>query len=150
LFFIFLQYIYEFKNGKMELKLKIEDKHVEAFMEIIKKLKYVEIMYINDEVTPSSVGESDVAYGNPKKLTADEVEQLIIAKCLREAKAIERGELETRDLDELLAELETAKKKAIENKAAAWKRVAQDDEMTSLANEGIDDYKQILNKYETT
>jgi hypothetical protein len=90
----------------MELRLKIEVKHVEAFMEIIKKLKYVEIMYVNDEVTPSSVGEPDVAYGNPKKLTADEVEQLIIAKCLRDAKAIERGELETRDLDELLAELE--------------------------------------------
>jgi hypothetical protein len=134
----------------MELKLKIEDKHAEAFMEIIKKLNYVEIIYTNDEVTPSSVSEPDVAYRNTKKLAADEVEQLIIAKCLRDAKAIERGELETRDLDELLAELEIAKKKVIENKAAAWKRVAKDDEMTSLANEGMDDYKQILNKYETT
>jgi hypothetical protein len=93
----------------MELKLKIEDKHAEAFMEIIKKLNYVEIMYINDEVTPSSVSESVVAYGNPKKLTADEVEQLIIAKCLRDAKAIERGELKTRSFDSveaLIADLE--------------------------------------------
>jgi hypothetical protein len=90
----------------MELKLNIEDKHIEAFMKIIKKLKYVEVIYENDEVTPSRVAEPVIAYGNPKKLTADEVEQLIIAKCLRDAKAIERGELETRDLDELLAELE--------------------------------------------
>jgi hypothetical protein len=63
-------------------------------MEIIKKLKYVEVMYVNEEATPSSVGEPMVDYGNPKKLTADEVEQLIIAKCLRDAKAIERDEQE--------------------------------------------------------
>jgi hypothetical protein len=41
------------------------------------------------------------------KYTADEIEQLIIAKALSDAKKIERGELETRSLDELLAELET-------------------------------------------
>jgi hypothetical protein len=93
----------------MELKLKIDNKHAEAFMAILKKLKYVEIMYLNDGVTPSGVGEPVAAYGNPKKLTADEVEQLIIAKCLRDAKAIERGELETRSFDSveaLIADLE--------------------------------------------
>ena len=73
----------------MEIKLTIKDKYVDAFMNFIKTLKYVEINEISD-------------------------------------------------------------KKLIENKAAAWKRVAQDDEMTSLANEGMDDYNQILNKYETT
>jgi hypothetical protein len=98
-------------------------------------------MYIDDEATPISIGEPVVAYGNPNKLSADEVEQLIIAKCLRDAKAIERGELETRDLDEFLAELEIAKKKVIENKADGWKRVAQDKEMIILANEGINDYQ---------
>lgn len=93
----------------MELKLTIEDKHVEAFMKIIKKLKYVELKYVNDEAIPSSVSEPMAAYGNPKKLTADEVEQLIIAKCLRDAKAIERGELKTRSFDSieaLIADLE--------------------------------------------
>jgi hypothetical protein len=87
----------------MELRLSIEDKHAEAFMAILKKLNYVEIMYVNDESTPSSVGEPDVAYGNPKKLTADDVELLIIAKCLRDAKAIERGELKTRSFDSVEA-----------------------------------------------
>jgi hypothetical protein len=93
----------------MELKITIEDEHIEAFIKIIKKLKYVKIKYINDEATPSNVSEPDVAYGNPKKLTADEVEQLIIAKCLRDAKAIERGELKTRSFDSieaLIADLE--------------------------------------------
>ncbi len=95
---------------------------------------------MSDEATHSGVSEHIVAYGNPKKLTADEVEQLIIAKCLRDAKAIEQGELETRDLDELLAELEKSDEKVIESKADGWKRVAQDKEMNILADIGMSDY----------
>ena len=68
----------------MEIRLSIKDKYVDAFMILIKKLKYVEI------------------------------------------------------------------KEVIESKADAWKRVAQDDEMLSLANEGLTDYNQIINNYETT
>jgi hypothetical protein len=34
----------------MEIRLNINDKYVEAFMKIIKKLKYVEVMYVNDEI----------------------------------------------------------------------------------------------------
>jgi 23S rRNA A2030 N6-methylase RlmJ len=124
----------------MELKLNIEDKHVEAFMKIIKKLKYVDITYMSDEATHSGVSEPMVAYGNPKKLTADEVEQLIIDKSLRDANAIERGELEPRDLDELLTELEKSDNKVIESKADGWKRVAQDEEMNILADIGLSDY----------
>lgn len=73
----------------MEIRLSIKDKYVEAFMILIKKLKYVEIKEVIDN-------------------------------------------------------------KEIESKADAWKRVAQDDEMISLANEGLTDYKQIVNNYETT
>ena len=73
----------------MEIRLSIKDKYVDAFMALIKKLKYVEIKDISDI-------------------------------------------------------------KSTETKANAWKRVAQDDEMISLANEGLTDYKQIVNNYETT
>ena len=73
----------------MEIRLSIKDKYVEAFMILIKKLKYVEIK-------------------------------------------------------------EVIESKAVESKAEAWKRVAQDDEMLSLANEGLTDYNQIINNYETT
>ena len=73
----------------MEIRLSIKYKYVDAFMILIKKLKYVEIKEVIDN-------------------------------------------------------------KEIESKADAWKRVAQDDEMISLANEGLTDYKQIVNNYETT
>jgi hypothetical protein len=68
--------------------------------------------YNNDKPTnkaKSRVSESKVVYSNPKKLAADEVEQLIIAKCLRDAKAIERGELKTKSFanyKDLIADLE--------------------------------------------
>ena len=48
--------------------------------------------------------------------TVDEIEQMIIKKALLDAKAIERGELKTRPLDELLAELQ-----AEEDKEEAYK-----------------------------
>ena len=41
-------------------------------------------------------------------------------------------------------------KKAIESKADAWKRVGRDEEMTVLANAGLDDFKNIIKDYETT
>jgi DNA-binding Lrp family transcriptional regulator len=107
----------------MEIKLKIEDKYVEAFMNFIKTLDYVEVTNIKDETMFSSVSEPTVAYGNPKKLMSD---------------------LETKDL----VELEKFGNKVIENKAEGWKRVSQDEEMVILANEGINDYQQILNNYE--
>ena len=37
-----------------------------------------------------------------------------------------------------------------ETKANAWQRIAQDDDMLSLANEGVTDYKKIIDNYETT
>ena len=91
----------------MEIRLSIKDKYVDAFMELIKKLKYVEIKEISN--IPIQIAEEPVAaYNKENKPSADEVEQLIIAKALRDAKVIERGELETRPLDELLAELENS------------------------------------------
>ena len=50
-----------------------------------------------------------MVYGKKNRPSVDEIEQLIIAKALRDAKAIERGELETRDfnsIEDLLADLE--------------------------------------------
>lgn len=73
----------------MVITLNIKDKYVDAFMALIKKLKYVEIKDISDI-------------------------------------------------------------KSTETKANAWKRVAQDDDMLSLANEGLTDYNQFINNYETT
>jgi hypothetical protein len=42
----------------------------------------------------------------PARPSADEIEQMIIKKALLDAKAIDRGELKTRPLEELLAELQ--------------------------------------------
>lgn len=111
----------------MEIRLSIKDKYVDAFMILIKKLKYVEIKEVIDNkaveskadawkrvaqddemISLANEGLTDYISSINKKNrpSADEIEQLIIAKALCDAKAIERGELETRDLDELLAELE--------------------------------------------
>lgn len=92
----------------MEIKLSINDKYVDAFMALIKKLKYVEIKEISD-TTSNTVEEHLATYNKNEKVSADEVEQLIIAKALRDAKAIERGELETRSfssIEALIADLE--------------------------------------------
>ena len=70
-------------------------------MALLKTLDYVDILYNH-----STLQEPASTYDKKNRPSADEIEQLIIAKALRDAKAIERGELETRDLDELLAELE--------------------------------------------
>ncbi len=44
---------------------------------------------------------------------------------------------------------EITDEKLIEQKADAWKRVAQDEDMLNMANEGLVDYKQTLDNYET-
>jgi hypothetical protein len=86
----------------MEIRLSIKDKYVDAFMALIKKLKYVEIKEISD-TRFQTVDEPIVVYNKKEKISADEVEQLIIAKALRDAKAIERGELETYPFDSIEA-----------------------------------------------
>ncbi len=94
----------------MEIKLSINDKYIDAFMALIKKLKYVEIKEISD--TQFQTAEEPVAaYNKKEKISADEVEQLIIAKALRDAKAIERGELKGMksytNYKDLIADLES-------------------------------------------
>jgi hypothetical protein len=86
----------------MEIRLSIKDKYVDAFMALIKKLKYVEIKEISDNAF-QTVEEPVVSYNKKEKISADEVEQLIIAKALRDAKAIECGELETYPFDSIEA-----------------------------------------------
>ena len=44
---------------------------------------------------------------------------------------------------------EITDEKSIEQKVDMWKRVAQDEDMISMANEGLADYKQTLDNYET-
>ena len=85
----------------MEIILSIENSKYEAFLALLDKLDYVDILN-----TSTALQEPASTYHKKNRPSADEIEQLIIAKALRDAKAIERGELETRDLDELLAELE--------------------------------------------
>ncbi len=73
----------------MEFRLSIQEKYVDAFLALIKRLKYVEIKEV----------------------------------------------IETKN---------------VETKAAAWQRIAEDSDMQTLANEGLTDYNQIVNNYETT
>ena len=94
----------------MEIRLSIKDKYVDAFMALIKKLKYVEIKEISG-ASFQTVDEPIVVYNKKEKISADEVEQLIIAKALRDAKAIERGELKGiksyTNYKDLIADLES-------------------------------------------
>ena len=100
----------------MELTIKIKDKDFDRVTTLLKTLN-VEIIESN---TPSSVMHEPMAkYGQKKRPSADEIEQMII-------------------------------KKAIESRADAWKRVGRDEEMTVLANAGLDDFKNIIKDYETT
>ena len=88
----------------MEITLKVENAHYATFLAFIRTLDYVKI-----EETETSVGyvsEPLMTYNKKNRPSVDEIEELIIAKAKRDAKAIERGELETRDLDEFLLELE--------------------------------------------
>ena len=93
----------------MEIRLNIKDKYAATFLAFLKTLDYVTIekAYNTEGGIPTGVQESKIVYGQKSKMSADEIEQLIIAKALSDAKKIERGELKTRSLDDLLAELET-------------------------------------------
>ena len=129
----------------MELTIKIKDKDFDKVTAFLKTLD-VEIIESN---TPASIMSEPMAkYGQKKRPSADEIEQMIIKKAMLDAKAIERGELETYPLDNLLYEMDN--KTPTETKADAWKRVGQDEEMTVLANAGLDDFKNIIKDYETT
>lgn len=98
---LILKFIIFVKNKKMEIRLSIKDEHIDAFMALIKKLEYVEIKEISN---PAQAAEEPiVAYNKNEKISAEEVEQLIIAKARRDAKAIERGELETYPFDSIEA-----------------------------------------------
>ena len=91
----------------MDIFLKIEDSKYESFLALIKTLDYVQIHELAQESPALSyASEPLLAYKKTNRPSVDDIEQLIIAKALRDAKAIERGELETRDIDELFAELE--------------------------------------------
>ena len=87
----------------MELTIKIKDKDFDRVTTLLKTLD-VEIIERN---APASVMSEPMAkYGQKKRPSADEIEQMIIKKAMLDAKAIERGELETRDLEDFLIELE--------------------------------------------
>ena len=74
----------------MELTIKIEDKDFDRVTTLLKTLD-VEIIERN---APSSVMSEPMAkYGQKKRPSADEIEQMIIKKAMLDAKAIERGEL---------------------------------------------------------
>ena len=47
-------------------------------------------------------------------------------------------------------ELNKKIKKTLETKADAWKRIEQDDEMKTLADSGLVDFKNIITEYEAT
>jgi hypothetical protein len=90
----------------MEILLKVDDSKYELLLALLKTLDYVKIHEITEEDKVAYAAEPLLGYKKKSKPTVDEIEQLIIAKALRDAEAIEWGELETRDLDVLLAELE--------------------------------------------
>ncbi len=73
------------ESAKLQLVIEFDARDLPTLTEIFKKFK---------------------VKTKPTRPTADEIEQLIIKKALRDAAAIERGELKTRPLDALLAELE--------------------------------------------
>jgi hypothetical protein len=90
----------------MEILLKVDDSKYELLLALLKTLDYVKIHEITEEDKVAYAAEPLLGYKKKSKPTVNEIEQLIIAKALRDAEAIEWGELETRDLDVLLAELE--------------------------------------------
>ncbi len=107
----------------MEIRLKIKDKYAARFLAFLKTLDYVTIEKAYNTVrrdsygeggVPTGVHESKTVYGKKNKLSAGEIEQLIIAKALSDARKIERGELTLKSYDnykdiiaDLKAEIET-------------------------------------------
>ena len=107
---------------------------------------------------------TSIIHNEETKPKSDEINELNPHKALRDIKLIEHDMEITLNVNDkyISAFMALIKKlkyveiknispvKSVENKADAWKRVAQDDEMLSLANEGLTDYNQIVNNYETT
>lgn len=107
---------------------------------------------------------TSIIHNKETKPKSDEINELNPHKALRDVKAIEHEIQITLNVNHkyISAFMALIKKlkyveiknispiKSVENKADAWKRVAQDDEMISLANKGLTDYNQIINNYETT
>ena len=94
----------------MEIRLNIKDKYAATFLAFLKTLDYVTIekAYNTEGGVPTGVQESKTAYGKKNKLSADEIEQLIVAKALSDARKIERGELTLKSYDnykDLIADL---------------------------------------------
>ena len=91
----------------MELTIKIKDKDFDKVTTLLKTLD-VEIIESN---TPASIMSEPMAkYGQKKRPSADEIEQMIIKKAMLDAKAIERGELKGlkafNNYKDLIADLE--------------------------------------------
>lgn len=72
-------------SEKLQLVIEFDAKDLPILTEIFKKFKVIT---------------------KPPRPSADEIEQMIIKKALLDAQAIDRGELKTRPLDALLAELQ--------------------------------------------
>ena len=71
------------------------------------KLQLLIEFNVNDLTTLTEIFKKFKVKTKTVRPAADEIEQMIIKKALLDAKAIERRELKTRPLDELLAELQT-------------------------------------------
>jgi hypothetical protein len=82
----------------MEIRLSIENSKYEEFLALLETLDYADILN-----TSTSLEEPASTYNKKNRPSADEIEQLIIAKALRDAKAIERGELRTYPFDSIEA-----------------------------------------------
>ncbi len=75
------------------------------------KLQLVIEFDANDLFTLTDIFNKFNVKTHSVRLTVDEIEQMIIKKALLDAKAIDRGELKTRPLEELLAELQAEEDK---------------------------------------
>jgi hypothetical protein len=70
------------------------------------KLQLVIEFDANDLPTLTEIFKKFKVKTKPARPSADEIEQMIVKKALLDANAIDRGELKTRPLEELLAELQ--------------------------------------------
>jgi hypothetical protein len=70
------------------------------------KLQLVIEFDVSDLPTLTEIFKKFKVKTRPARPSVDEIEQMIIKKALLDAKAIDRGELKTRPLEELLAELQ--------------------------------------------
>ena len=70
------------------------------------KLQLIIEFDANDLPTLTEIFKKFKVKTKPARPLADEIEQMIVNKALLDAKAIDRGELKTRPLEALLAELQ--------------------------------------------